>query len=101
MKKILFVALLSTITCSSFAQFSKDSMSLYLTHPYTSTAAGTNMEELNYATKGYITTLEQGLDIKKGYQVEDLTNHFFMGYRSPYKMKVVLLYRVNQDKSKY
>jgi hypothetical protein len=35
----------------------------------------TSMEEYNYITKGYKVQLESGLDMKKGYEFEDLNSH--------------------------
>ena len=35
----------------------------------------TSMEEYNYITKGYKVQLESGLDMKKGYEFEDLNTH--------------------------
>ena len=37
----------------------------------------TTMEEYNYITKGYKVQMESGLDMKKGYQFEDLNSSIF------------------------
>jgi hypothetical protein len=42
----------------------------------TSTAiAQTTLEEYNYLTKGYKIQIESGLDMKKGYRIEDVTQY--------------------------
>lgn len=35
----------------------------------------TTMEEYNYVTKGYKIQIESGLDMKKGYRLEDVSEH--------------------------
>ena len=52
MKKLFLTALLAASISAAFSQ--------------------TTEEEFNYVTKGYKTTLEQGLDVKNGYLVETI-----------------------------
>lgn len=36
---------------------------------------GTTLEEYNYMTKGYKIQISSGLDVKKGYRIDDVTNY--------------------------
>jgi hypothetical protein len=56
MRKIILFAL---VVLSSMLSFAQDSTIDY----------GTTLEEYNYVTKGYATQVEQGLDMKKGYEL--------------------------------
>ena len=58
MKKLLFVVVI-TLKSAMFLSQTEDS--------YT----GTTLEEYNYVTKGYAVQLEQGLDMKAGYEIMD------------------------------
>lgn len=46
----------------------------------------TSIDEYNYMVKGYAVTITSGLDIKKGYQVKDLTSYSTPSYTFEYKL---------------
>lgn len=46
---------------------------------------GTTQEEYNYMTKGYQIQLSSGLDVKKGYRIEDLYNFDANPYNFEFK----------------
>lgn len=48
----------------------------------------TTIDEYNYMVKGYGVTISSGLDIKKGYQVKDLTTYSTASYTFDYKMLI-------------
>jgi hypothetical protein len=63
MKKLL---LISVFTLQSIFSFSQNE-----DHPY-----GTTLEEYNYVTKGYAVQIEQGLDMKAGYEFATFLNGY-------------------------
>ncbi|CAN1538558.1 hypothetical protein MCETHM1_01661 [Flavobacteriaceae bacterium] len=48
----------------------------------------TSIDEYNYMTKGYGVTISSGLDIKKGYQIKDLTTYNTASYTFDYKLLI-------------
>jgi len=60
MRKLSFILLFSMIVCTTLAQ----------------TIKGTTMEEYNYVVKGYKVQQESGLDMKKGYRIDDIVITF-------------------------
>jgi len=88
MKKAFLIIYLTVIVSTGFGQ--------------TTMQSGTTAEEYNYATKGYVTTLEQSLDIKKGYEVVKLTkDRFHFSNNSQFEIQPLLLKRTGQTASNY
>jgi hypothetical protein len=58
MKKITLLLIMLTAFC--YAQDKPD---------------GTTLEEYNYMTKGYKIQISSGLDVKRGYRIDDVTNY--------------------------
>lgn len=54
----------------------------------TSLSAQTTESEYNYLTKGYSETITKGLDLKQGYELQDLYSHSDQFYNFDFKLFV-------------
>ncbi len=67
---------------------------------YCRVQAQTSLEEYNYVTNGYKMQVEGGLDMKKGYRFEDLTQHVTQSATSDitWTTEFKALYRIGESK---
>jgi hypothetical protein len=92
MKKILIIFFISTFFGgNAFSQYSDTTGTVV-----SKQEPSTTQEIYNYITKGYMTTLRQGLDFKKGYYSENLFEGRKFGVtfnKSVYKFSFKLFYK--------
>jgi len=84
MRNLSFILVFSIIVCAAKAQ----------------TIKGTTMDEFNYVTKGLKVQLESGLDMKKGYKIEDVALTFPAFSGPDYEMYTVITEGVKKFKVK-
>lgn len=76
---ILFMVIISTVTAQE----------------------GTTQEEYNYVTKGYLVTIQQGLDIKSGYTVKNASNQIKIDANSTDYIQAKYFIKTNDTKRKF